>query len=97
MVVRWLDEALDDLDALADFIASDNPAAAGLILARIIRAADDLAAFPRRGRLGRRRGTRELVITGTPWLIACRITPDAIEMLRVLHGRQRRPAQIHPD
>lgn len=93
MVVRWLDEALDDLDALADFIASDNPAAAGLILARIIRAADDLTAFPRRGR----RGTRELVITGTPWLIACRITPDAIEMLRVLHGRQRWPAQIHPD
>lgn len=91
MIVRWLEDAIDDLDALADYIATDDPAAAARVFTRIEETTDGLAGFPHRGRPGRCAGTRELVVTGTPYVVAYRITDKTIDILRVLHGRRRWP------
>jgi len=41
------------------------------------------------GRLGRVKGTRELVVSGTPYVICYRVEPDAVVILRLLHGAQK--------
>ena len=47
--------------------------------------------MPYRGRLGREGGTRELVIANLPYIVAYRITGDAVEVLHIYHGAQDRP------
>ena len=43
------------------------------------------------GRVGRVRGTRELVIAGTPYIAAYRVKGRVILILRILHGAQLWP------
>ncbi len=40
------------------------------------------------GRAGRVEGTREWVLTGTPYIAVYRVAGGVIEVLRVLHGAQ---------
>jgi toxin ParE1/3/4 len=47
-----------------------------------------LAQFPEQGRTGRKSGTRELALSGLPYLAVYRLNGDAIEILRILHGAQ---------
>jgi toxin ParE1/3/4 len=54
-------------------------------------AALDLEEFPRLGRTGDRAGARELVVARTPYILVYPIGGDVIEIVRVLHGAQRRP------
>jgi plasmid stabilization system protein ParE len=51
-------------------------------------------ANPEIGRRGRAPGTRELVISQTPFLVAYRVHNETIEVLRVLHGAQRWPDRL---
>nr|WP_245903646.1 type II toxin-antitoxin system RelE/ParE family toxin [Humitalea rosea] len=57
----------------------------------VLSAVAALTEFPGTGRPGRRSGTRELVVPRTPYIVPYRVRGDAVELLRVLHGRQRRP------
>jgi toxin ParE1/3/4 len=59
--VRWLRAALANLDAEAEYVAEDNPAA-GRVVQKIFRAVDLLKENPAMGRAGRVAGTRELVV-----------------------------------
>ena len=43
------------------------------------------------GRPGRIEGTRELVISRTPYIAAYRIAGDTVRILRLLHGAQQWP------
>jgi toxin ParE1/3/4 len=54
-------------------------------------AAARLGEYPESGRPGRVRGTRELVVTGTPYVIVYRLETSAAIILRALHGAQRWP------
>ena len=69
MKIKWVSLALDDLDAAGEFIARDNPKAAGGVLKRIWDSGQLLAEQPSAGRPGRVQGTRELVIADTPFII----------------------------
>lgn len=91
MRIAWRRRALADLRALRDYIAQDSPPAASRTAQRVRSAVARLAAFPRQGRPGRDQDTRELVVTGTPYLVVHHLSPDAARILRVLHGPQRRP------
>jgi toxin ParE1/3/4 len=71
--------------------SQDRPAAAERQVERILAAAARLAQLPESGRPGRRAGTRELIVARTPYLLPYRIRGELIEVLRVLHGRQRWP------
>jgi addiction module RelE/StbE family toxin len=91
MKIRWLDIAVDDLEDIADYIAQDNPAAAGRIVARLWDAVKTLTEHPEAGRPGRVYGTRELVVSMTPFIVPYRIVGFEIQILRVLHGARQWP------
>jgi len=87
----WLPRALADRDAQLDFIAQDKPLAAIAQGDRISEQISHLIAHPEMGRLGRRPGTRELVISRTPFIVVYRIKGERIELLRLLRGSQQWP------
>lgn len=91
MRLIWTDLAIRDLRAARAYIAADNSKAAGKQVELVVNAAAGLLSFPESGRAGRVVGTRELVVGRTPYLLPYRIRGEAIEILRVLHGRQRWP------
>jgi toxin ParE1/3/4 len=91
MRIVWTEPAIRDLAAARAYIALDRPGAAEDQVGLVLQAARRLAAFPLSGRPGRRPGTRELVVPRTPYVLPYRIRGDVIEILRVLHGRQRWP------
>lgn len=89
MPVALTPEALGDLHRIRDYIGQDNPAAATRIAVQLLAACDRLEYLPERGRPGLVPGTRELVAVW-PYVIVYRITPAAVEVLRVWHGAQDR-------
>jgi addiction module RelE/StbE family toxin len=90
--VRWTRRALRRLDEIGARIEIDNPAAAARIIRAIALGVHRLGANPGRGRPGRIRGTRELVVVGTPYIVAYRVRAGDIEVLTIQHG-----AQLWPD
>lgn len=49
--VIWSSEALEDVDAIAAYIARDSSDRASLFVARLIEATDKLGPFPHCGRV----------------------------------------------
>ena len=47
--VTWTEPALADLDAIADYIALDNPEAARALVQRVFQHVEQLADHPRSG------------------------------------------------
>ncbi|MHB8502130.1 MAG: type II toxin-antitoxin system RelE/ParE family toxin [Candidatus Acidiferrales bacterium] len=94
MRVRWLRVALADLEAEADYIAEDNPAAAERVVQRIFRAVDLLSKIPAMGQPGRVPGTRELVGGDTPYIAPYRVRADAVEILRVFRAARNWPKKL---
>ena len=91
MHVRWLRTALRNLDEEASFIATEDPDAARLVVARVLEAVATLAEQPAMGRPGRVPGTRELVVPRTRYIVPYRVRRDRIEILRVFHTSRRLP------
>ena len=94
MRVRWLRTALANLEAEAEYIAEDDPVAAGRVVQRILRAVDLLTKNPALGRVGRVAGTRELVVADTPYIIPYRVRGEAVEILRVFHAARKWPGKL---
>ena len=94
MRLVWAAAALRDLAAARAYIAHDNPPAADNQIGRILVSVTRLLRFPEIGRPGRRGGTRELVVNRTPYIVAYRLRGEAVEILRVLHARQRWPERL---
>jgi toxin ParE1/3/4 len=92
MHVRWTDPAVSDLTHICDYIETHGSSAmARRVALSIYEPVNALAQSPRRGRQGRKPGTRELVLHGLPYLVIYRIRGDAVEILRILHGTQKWP------
>jgi addiction module RelE/StbE family toxin len=81
-----------DRDGIFEYILADNPRAAVAVDERIEAAVRRLIEFPEIGRPGRVEGTRELTVSGLPYIIPYRIFGGTIRILRVLHA-----ARIWPD
>ena len=93
MLVRWLRTALRNLEDEAAYIAADDPAAARLVVGRVLRAVDPLAEQPSQGRPGHVPGTRELIVADTRYLAPYRVRRETIEILRVFHSSRRLPTR----
>jgi toxin ParE1/3/4 len=91
--IAWLPTARETRQKAIDYVAKDSPKAALEQLALIETRVDSLVDHPEQGRIGRRRGTRELVIARTPFIVVYRLRkrPAQIEIIRVLHGAQKWP------
>jgi plasmid stabilization system protein ParE len=84
-----------DLVALRRYIAADDPAAAATVAWRIRGVVENLIAMPQMGRRGRVKGTRELVIAGTPFIVAYTVLRgQVVEILAIIHGAQEWPAEF---
>lgn len=93
MQIKWLKTALQNLDDEAEYISRDDPAAARLVVQRIIDTVSLLAENPALGHTGRVHGTRELVVPNTRYIIPYRVKPrlERIEILRVFHASRKPP------
>ena len=91
MKAVWTRAAIRDLTHMREYIARENPDVAREIALKIVNATERIIQFPEVGRAGRVNGTRELVVSGTQYLIVYRLKKNAIHFLRVLHGHQKWP------
>ncbi len=91
MKLLWTPRALAGIDAIFAYIAAiDRNVAERLtfeIEARVVRLAD----FPDMGRPGRVEGTREFVVTGTPYILPYRVRDGRVEILAALHASREWP------
>ncbi len=85
--VKWTPQAVDDLDAIAEFISRDSPHFAGLFVADILQTANQLIDFPQSGRIVPEIGDRSIreIIQGNYRMIY-RLHSEAAEILTVHHG-----------
>jgi toxin ParE1/3/4 len=91
MRIRWTAPARRAFTQHIAFIADDDPDAADRVRVAILEAIELLAEYPHRGRLGRREGTRELVIAQFPsYIVVYRVAKSEVRILRIWHGRQDR-------
>jgi toxin ParE1/3/4 len=91
LTVHWTAAAIADVREAWEFIAQDNESAADLIIQRIEAIAGKLPGFPKLGRPGAMRGTRELSVPGTPYRLIYTAAKTQIEIYRVLHGARAWP------
>ncbi len=78
--------ARDDLGGIIDYIALDNPGAAQDVFGKITGAVNRLAQFPELGHVGRLPKTRELSITGLPYVVVYHVSADAVTIVAVFHS-----------
>jgi toxin ParE1/3/4 len=94
MRLLWTGPALSDLRAVHGDMANDGESAANAMVARIVdRAERQLSRLPESGGAGRVVKTRELVVSGTPYVLSYRIVGDTIHILRIFHSARRWPAE----
>jgi addiction module RelE/StbE family toxin len=94
MKIVWSEPARQDLRDIFTYIAEDNPKAARTLLNEIKELAVLLQDNPLLGRLGRIEDTRELVLTGTSFILPYRVKDLLIQILAVLHGAKQWPNEF---
>lgn len=83
--------AADDLKSAHGYLSEHAPARADALVDRLLAGIDVLEQYPNLGRPGRLDGTRELVITGTPFIVFYRLRKNQVEILGVLHAARKWP------
>ncbi len=61
---------------------------------RIKERVAELANNPHIGRPGRVPGTRELIISKTPYIVPYQVSGDTLQILRVYHGSRQWPEHV---
>jgi len=91
MRVEWTQPALDNLENHFDHVAREDLEAARRMFTRIVEAVEKLGRFPAMGRISRVAGTREIYVSGTPYIVPYRVRNETVEVLRLLHSSQEWP------
>jgi plasmid stabilization system protein ParE len=96
--IIWTDPALADLDAIADYIAIENPAAAAEFVQRVFRHVEQLQAHPRSGsKVPELRGSRYRQLVEPPCRVFYRPDRHAVYILHVMRAeRLFRAASLAP-
>ncbi len=94
MRLEWAPLAIADRESIFDYIAPENLDAALALDELFERKAALLGAHPEAGRMGRVRGTRELV-AHRHYVLVYDTDPDRVRILRVLHTSRQWPPS-HP-
>jgi len=89
MRIRWTQPATRDFSQICDYLSEHgSPGTARRVALSIFDGVTSLSQFPQQGQRGRKSGTRELILTGLPYLAVYRIGNEVVEVLRILHGSQ---------
>lgn len=91
MRLEWTQPAFEDIQEAGRYIALDDPQAAKRMAERVREAVVYLVDQPNIGRPGRVQGTRELVISGTPFIAVYWVRGDVVQILRLLHHAKQWP------
>jgi addiction module RelE/StbE family toxin len=94
MRVKWTRRALREQDEAFEWIVAENPVAAREVIDRMRSATRLLADNPQMGRPGNITGTRELVITRTPYVVVYRIAAGQVDILAVIHHAREWPVRL---
>ena len=89
--VVWSGDALDDINALGEYIARDSLYYAQQVVSEIMAAGDSLADQPTRGRVVPELNNplfRERFIYSYRLIYELRESEQAVHMLAVLHGKR---------
>lgn len=87
--VSWSRRALADLEAIADYIATDSPTFAGIVVKKIVAQARPLAQFPRSGRKVPEfddENVRELIVYS--YRVIYRVLENEVLIAAVIHGKR---------
>jgi toxin ParE1/3/4 len=90
MQILWTRAAAEDLEHIKDYLTEYYPQFAQSTVIELYETICSLKTSPHRGRLGREEGTRELVLSRLPYIVAYRVKEQAVEILHVYHGAQNR-------
>jgi len=88
--IFWSAAALDDLNAITDYIANHNVHAAIAMHDLIEESVNPASEHPYLYRPGRIEGTREIVAHPN-YVVVYEVRDDHIEVMAVLHTRQEYP------
>src|ERR1700733_1198208 len=90
--IEWTEQATRQLDQAHDYIAlSNSEDVAFRITTLIVTTIQQLTAFPTSGRAGRVPGTREVVISNTPFIAGYAVDHGRIVILSIYQGAQQCP------
>jgi len=92
--IRWLRQALLDLDHIEAYIAGDSPLGAANVVLQIIEAVSLPGTQQGMGRVGRVPGTRELVVPGLPFIVPYRVKDGEVQVLLVYHTARKWPEDL---
>ena len=87
--IVWSKRAAQDLESIAEYIATDSPAYAGVVIKNIVNQARILAHFPRAGRRVPEfdnETIRELVVYS--YRIIYQLQRDEAMIVAVIHGKR---------
>jgi toxin ParE1/3/4 len=91
-MIEWSEQAARQLVHARDYVAlSNGEDVADRIAMQIINSVQQLARLPMSGRPGRVAGTRELVISNTPFIAAYALDHGRVVVLAIYHGVQQWP------
>jgi toxin ParE1/3/4 len=88
MRIRWTAPAAADLEEIKAYLDEHYPQLAHRTVRVIYENIRELKTMPNRGRIGLHEGTRELVLHPLPYVVIYRVKNDAVEILRIWHGRR---------
>lgn len=94
MKSRFSERTIRSLTSIWDHISKDSPKVASRVVGRIVESALRLEQFPLSGRVGRIKGTRELVVPGLPYIILYRAVDDAVLISSVIHTSRKWPKKL---
>ena len=87
--VVWSRRAVQDLEAIAAFIASDSPAYAGIVVRSVVNQAKNLSRFPKIGRKVSEfddENIRELVVYS--YRVIYQVLSEQVLIAAVIHGKR---------
>jgi addiction module RelE/StbE family toxin len=93
--IVWTEPALSDLEAIADYIALDNPRAARELVRRVFAHVEQLAAHPMSGsKPPELRGWRYRQIIEPPCRVFYREDGARVLILYVIRSERRLPSRV---
>jgi toxin ParE1/3/4 len=90
----WTPGARADLHDIARYIGQFDARSALVLVRRLRAAARSLDDYAEMGRAGRVEETRELVVTGTNYVLPYRVRDGRVEILAALHASRQWPDRL---
>ena len=87
--IRWTDQAVEDLESIANFIARDSENYAKMFVNKIMNSLEQVKTFPMSGRVVhefKQNNIREVILGN--YRIIYRVKDDVAELLTIHHSAQ---------